>query len=80
MAETIIQKDKCKGCRLCIFFCPSKTLELSPVLNKKGVKYPKRKDGTVCTGCGFCYLVCPDACFEILDTHRVKGKEHSEKY
>ncbi|MFA5008820.1 MAG: 4Fe-4S binding protein [Candidatus Omnitrophota bacterium] len=62
-----IAKDKCKGCQLCVFFCPSKNLILSQDLNKKGIKYAKVKDAAKCTGCGMCFLVCPDCCIEIRE-------------
>ena len=62
-----INKEKCKGCQLCILFCPSKNLVLSEDLNKKGIKYAKVKDVSFCTGCGFCFLVCPECCIEIYE-------------
>ena len=63
--EVYINKDKCKSCRLCIFYCPTKHLEMSSELNKRGVKFAKIKKATKCIGCGFCYLVCPDDCIEV---------------
>jgi len=63
--EIEIKKDKCKGCQLCIFYCPLRHLELSSQLNKKGVRFAKIKEGSKCTGCGFCFLICPDNCIEI---------------
>ena len=65
MAEVRIKKDKCKNCGLCIVYCPSKCLELSPELNRRGVKFAKVKQGAKCTGCGFCFLICPDNCIEV---------------
>lgn len=65
MAEVDIKIDKCKGCELCIFYCPTKHLELSNTLNRRGVKFAKIKNKTDCIGCGFCFIMCPDACIEI---------------
>lgn len=65
-----ISEDKCKGCGLCIFFCPAKHLEISCRLNKKGIKPAKVKDGTKCSGCGFCFQVCPDCCIEVYAEDR----------
>jgi len=62
-----IKKDKCKGCGLCIFYCPLKALEFSLELNKSGVKFAKFKQGAKCSGCGFCFLMCPDNCIEISE-------------
>ncbi|MCM8819246.1 MAG: 4Fe-4S binding protein [Candidatus Omnitrophica bacterium] len=67
MAEVIIEKDKCKGCQLCIFYCPTKKIVLSSELNKKGIKFAKPTDNINCIGCGFCFVVCPDNCIEIYD-------------
>lgn len=63
--EVQIKKDKCKGCELCIAFCPLKSLEISSSLNKRGVKFVNFKRGAKCGGCGFCFLICPDSCVEI---------------
>ncbi|MEI8349304.1 MAG: 4Fe-4S dicluster domain-containing protein [Candidatus Omnitrophota bacterium] len=65
MGKVSITKDACKGCQLCIAFCPTKHLVLSRELNKRGVRYAKAKEETKCVACGFCFLVCPDACLEI---------------
>jgi len=62
-----IDKDKCKGCGLCILWCPLKHLELSSDLNKRGVRYAKKKENTSCSGCGACFLVCPDFCIEVYE-------------
>ncbi|MDP2922383.1 MAG: 4Fe-4S binding protein [Candidatus Omnitrophota bacterium] len=65
--EVAIKEDKCKGCELCIFFCPVKHLEVSQALNRKGITPAKIKKGTKCTGCGFCFLTCPDSCIEVYE-------------
>jgi len=63
--KLVIDKDKCKACQLCIFYCPSKHLKLSSKLNKRGVRFPELNPKTKCIGCGFCYLICPETCLEI---------------
>ncbi len=65
MSKVKIVKDKCKGCELCIFCCPLKSLNLSSTLNKRGVKFANFKKGAKCSRCGFCFLICPDNCVEI---------------
>ncbi|RKY39131.1 MAG: hypothetical protein DRP76_03690 [Candidatus Omnitrophota bacterium] len=67
MAEIRIDKDKCKGCFLCIQFCPLNCLEASQDLNKRGNQYAKKREGKKCAGCGNCYLVCPDVCIELYE-------------
>lgn len=52
--EIVIFPDWCKGCAICVSFCPAKVL----ALNEQG------KAGVValeeCINCGFCELHCPD--------------------
>jgi 2-oxoglutarate ferredoxin oxidoreductase subunit delta len=67
MEKVKIAKDRCKGCKLCIFYCPAEVLEFSSQLNKRGVKFAKVKKKAKCTGCGFCFLVCPETCIEIYE-------------
>lgn len=63
--KIIVNKDWCKGCGICVAFCPTNALEL--------------KDGKVnianmeaCIECGLCELRCPD--FAIY----VRGKENGK--
>jgi len=65
--EVKIDKNKCKGCQLCIFYCPTKHLELSSDLNKKGVTFAKIKKDSKCIGCGFCFYLCPEVCIEVYE-------------
>ncbi|MEZ0536905.1 indolepyruvate ferredoxin oxidoreductase subunit alpha [Caldicellulosiruptoraceae bacterium PP1] len=61
-----INEDKCKGCGLCIEFCPSKVLNLNKdKINKKGYNPVKMETPDKCRLCGICYKVCPDVVFEV---------------
>ena len=44
----------CKGCDLCIEFCPTGVLEHRPGINVLAA-HPEK-----CTGCHWCELHCPD--------------------
>jgi 2-oxoglutarate ferredoxin oxidoreductase subunit delta len=65
MPRVKIDKDKCKGCGLCIVYCPLKSLQFSSSLNKRGVKFAEFKKDAKCSGCKFCSLICPDNCLEV---------------
>ena len=62
-----IDKEKCKGCELCIEFCPANVLELSNVLNRKGHIYAEFIHSEDCIGCKACVLMCPDVCVELFE-------------
>ena len=61
-----IDKERCKGCNLCVNVCPQGALEVSKDVNKKGMTYVILKDPEKCTGCGMCSLMCPDAGIEVV--------------
>ncbi|MFX1254187.1 MAG: 4Fe-4S dicluster domain-containing protein [Promethearchaeota archaeon] len=69
--EIHVIDDRCKGCEICITYCPVQHLELSKKFNAKGYHPPQvRTDSVDCLGCGFCQLVCPD--FAIFIKEKVK--------
>ncbi|MDR0401470.1 MAG: 4Fe-4S binding protein [Endomicrobium sp.] len=64
-----IFKEKCKGCGLCIEFCPNKCISFSKRFNKLGYHWAIiKKSENNCTGCGFCFTICPDICIETYET------------
>jgi len=65
MPIVIIDAEKCKGCGLCVAFCPKDNLELSKDLNEAGHHPATVKSQENCTGCKMCVLMCPDVCIEI---------------
>jgi len=60
-----IDKERCKGCSLCIEFCPKKCIILSNELNLKGYFVAAYNDSSECTGCGTCAVICPDVAIEV---------------
>jgi len=66
MPKIKIRQDRCKGCELCILYCPKGSIVLCEGLNKRGVKAAKFKKDADCTGCAFCALICPDCAIEVF--------------
>ena len=56
-----IYPDWCKGCGICVEFCPGKVLELSD----QGKSTVVREED--CIRCGFCELHCPDFAIVVRD-------------
>ena len=54
-----IRKEHCKGCELCIEFCPRSVLARSKDFNVKGYHYPVVTSRD-CINCRLCVTVCPE--------------------
>lgn len=66
MAIIIVNKEICKGCKLCITACPNKLIDMTDDFNSKGLHYAQFSDkAKKCTGCSFCAVICPDVAIEI---------------
>ena len=57
--------ETCKGCGLCIAFCPKKILTVSTLINNKGYSPTKVAVMEDCIGCKSCALFCPDGAISI---------------
>lgn len=67
-ARITVQAGKCKGCGLCVAFCPKGLLELADHFNRSGyhpAQVREDADRSVCTGCGFCARMCPDTAITV---------------
>lgn len=62
--KIIIDKERCKGCTLCVTVCPNNVISISEKANSKGY-FPSQSTGANCTGCANCAVVCPDCAIEV---------------
>ena len=65
--EYVVEKDRCKGCGLCVIVCPKKVLEISKEVNSKGYfpVYQARPES--CIFCTTCCIMCPDVAITITE-------------
>ncbi len=63
-----IDEERCKGCGLCVLFCPKNVLELSEEVNPKGYFPVRQARPDDCVHCATCCLMCPDAAISITET------------
>ena len=60
-----IDGELCKGCQICIEFCPKGVITASDRLNAAGYLPAVFSDSGGCTGCAICALVCPEVAIEV---------------
>lgn len=74
MPGTIItDEDRCKGCSLCVEYCPVDVLRLADRINVMGYHPVELHEvEKTCTGCGTCALMCPDM---VITVYRAKKKK-----
>ncbi|AOQ25103.1 NAD(P)H-quinone oxidoreductase subunit I [Moorella thermoacetica] len=54
-------EERCKGCELCVAFCPKKIIHLDKDrMNSKGFHPAVVTEEDKCIACGFCAQMCPD--------------------
>lgn len=58
--------NKCKGCGLCVKFCPKKILGLNTEeVNALGYHPVGLLDPDSCIGCATCAIMCPDGVISV---------------
>ena len=57
--KVYVDEKVCKGCELCVFYCPKKVLHLSGRYNFKGYNIAEAMNDN-CIGCQLCVIGCPD--------------------
>ena len=60
-----IDGELCKGCQICISFCPKDSISQSDKLNASGYSPASFNGNETCTGCTKCAVVCPEVAIEV---------------
>ena len=70
LGQVYIIPLRCKGCCICVEFCPLGVLSESERANSKGYHLPEIAPGKEdsCVHCQFCSLVCPEFAIYTLET------------
>jgi 2-oxoglutarate ferredoxin oxidoreductase subunit delta len=72
LKEILIDRDWCKGCGICVHFCPTQVLEL----DKEDKAVAVRPDDCIC--CMMCELRCPDLAIEVITDEGDQGEKNEE--
>ncbi|MEM5788849.1 MAG: 4Fe-4S binding protein [Syntrophobacteraceae bacterium] len=60
LKEHIINRKWCKGCGICVEFCPKHVLELD---DQEKVQVVRKED---CVACSLCEMRCPDLAIRVV--------------
>jgi 2-oxoglutarate ferredoxin oxidoreductase subunit delta len=66
----VVDRDRCKGCRLCTSICPYDALYMSKDKTYRGFIYPI--ENGKCTACKQCLYICPDFVLSVYSVDEVK--------
>ena len=60
-----INQELCKGCLICMSFCPKDIISSRDKSNASGYLPVVFKNSEECTGCAICAVVCPEVAIEV---------------
>jgi 2-oxoglutarate ferredoxin oxidoreductase subunit delta len=56
----VVRAERCKGCGVCVEYCPTGVLALASAFTAKGYHPPEVVQPEKCSGCDLCGMYCPD--------------------
>ncbi|HWQ58652.1 MAG TPA: 4Fe-4S dicluster domain-containing protein [Clostridia bacterium] len=59
--KVTFERDRCKGCELCVAVCPKRIIRMDASTNAKGYHPAAVERMEECTGCAACARMCPDS-------------------
>lgn len=63
--RVVIDKERCKGCMLCVAACPKTVLRRAKGINARGQYHSEVGNAEACIGCKQCAEICPDMAITI---------------
>ena len=77
--EHIIDKERCKGCGLCVTACPKNVLEIDKAMNTRGYFPAHQARPEDCIFCAICATICPDVAITINEMAEAAGAGKSKR-
>lgn len=65
----VVDRERCKGCELCVVNCPTNVISMTREVNSKGYHIAYMEIPEACIGCANCAIVCPDG---VISVYKVK--------
>ena len=73
----LINENLCKGCEICINFCPKGVFSPSNKLSARGYYIPEVTKIEECTACLLCEHMCPDIAITVHAPQKAARKRRS---
>lgn len=65
-----VNKSYCKGCEICVEFCPVNVFEMSEEITDNGYHYSVPERVEDCIDCKQCELMCPDFAIKVNEEEK----------
>lgn len=65
MTRVVFDEERCKGCELCVAFCPRRLLVMAEHFNAKGYHPATMLNTEECNACTYCARMCPEVAIEV---------------
>lgn len=73
----MVDRERCKGCALCVGVCPKGILRMDSRYNNRGYRPVLLDDGAEqCTGCAICAIICPDVALTVFRERTIDRAVH----
>lgn len=73
----LVDRERCKGCALCVGVCPKGILRMDSRYNSRGYRPVLLDDSAEeCTGCAICAVICPDVALSVFRERKVAPAVH----
>jgi 2-oxoglutarate ferredoxin oxidoreductase subunit delta len=70
MKPVEIEHERCKGCGLCVEFCPQHCISMSDGLNDIGYHPAEFHHAEKCSSCALCATMCPEGGIKVFRRRR----------
>jgi 2-oxoglutarate ferredoxin oxidoreductase subunit delta len=70
-----INERICKGCELCVKFCPQQALEMAKGRNAAGFHPAYLAHPDLCNGCALCAEMCPEAGIVVYRRQKTRASQ-----
>ncbi|MFW9995022.1 MAG: 4Fe-4S dicluster domain-containing protein [Candidatus Odinarchaeota archaeon] len=77
--KIVIDTNRCKGCSLCVIYCPKEVLALSSTFSDRGFVLAEAIAPENCIACYKCENTCPDFAIYILRNNKTQLDKKSKE-